>query len=85
MCNVSFSPFRTVLENFSHLSERDLSILHKYPLHRVGSLLKGEESRSVAASLRHLLDGQARSEPAKKRGPKLKKVSTCFSIQGGRL
>jgi len=49
---------RPVLENFSHLSERDHSVLHKFPLDKVGSLLHGEESHCAAASLEHLLRGQ---------------------------
>lgn len=36
---------RNILESFGHLSERDKSILMKYPFHRIGSLLSPEEAQ----------------------------------------
>ena len=53
---------RPVLENFSHLSEKDRSILYKFPLDKVGSLLKGEESHCAAASLGYLLRDQPQAK-----------------------
>ena len=39
---------RNILESFGHLSERDKSILMKYPFHRIGSLLTQEEAEGSA-------------------------------------
>ena len=45
----SIFPYRTILDNFGHLSSTDRSILMMYPLQRVGSLLTVQESSQIAS------------------------------------